>query len=274
MSIQISKAIEPLDEMRAMLAQWPDDPTDKNVHALRKAARRAEAVADLLDLHREPQMSQAWKRLDSLRRSAGKARDLDVLKGLVESLATSNSGTPCVEELLQHILAMRRKAVQTLNRKIQKHGKYLARGLAKCLEYIQGSVEDRDAAQPEKNNEDGLNKQATKLYRAGRVTSENAHRFRIKVKKLRDMLELFDDANGVLLKTLTSIKDDIGTWHDWHEVVELAEDTLDAREGRQCIQSLKQIRQEKLKQALSSANKLNMRTRATAFLRRTHVDRM
>jgi CHAD domain-containing protein len=270
MGMQISKVLEPLDEMRALIEEWPDDPSGKDVHTLRKVARRAETVADMLDLQREPHMSKAWKTVDALRKSAGKARDLDVFKELLESLGPLDADGS-VDELLQLVHKMRRKATDALKGKIEKHRKRLTWELAKCLEHIQGNVESCDAAQIQRDYEQGLKKQADKLCCVSRVTEKNAHVFRIRVKKLRDMLELYDDANGAVLKTLTSIKDDIGTWHDWHELLALAEDTLDSRESRQCIKGLKQTTREKLKHALSSANKLNTSEKVTALSLRIHV---
>lgn len=54
--------------------------------------------------------------------------------------------------------------------------------------------------------------------------------FRLKVKELRNVLQLFGTDND-LVDTLGELKDAIGEWHDWTELGNIADEILDHSPG-------------------------------------------
>jgi CHAD domain-containing protein len=50
----------------------------------------------------------------------------------------------------------------------------------------------------------------------------NLHPFRLKVKKLRYVLQMADDSDSRFVQALAEVKDDIGEWHDWQELSAVA----------------------------------------------------
>ena len=65
-----------------------------------------------------------------------------------------------------------------------------------------------------------------------RLNNLNIHHFRLKVKELRYVLQLFPGADPGLVDSLAKVKDDIGDWHDWQQLLAIAREVLDARKDK------------------------------------------
>ena len=88
-----------------------------------------------------------------------------------------------------------------------------------------------------------------------RLTENNLHPYRIKVKELRDMLRMEKDpADRELIESLGDVKDAIGEWHDWQKLVQIARDNLPHGSKCKLIPLLQKITQQKLNHALAAAN--------------------
>ena len=80
--------------------------------------------------------------------------------------------------------------------------------------------------------------------------------FRIRIKELRYMLQLSDEANQALIGSLEAVKDAIGEWHDWVELLKIARDVLDAEADGGNLKRLEKIVNERLESAVAAANQL------------------
>jgi CHAD domain-containing protein len=83
--------------------------------------------------------------------------------------------------------------------------------------------------------------------------------FRIRIKELRYMLQLSDEADQTLMGSLGAVKDAIGEWHDWGELLRIAKKVLDAEADRGNLKHLEKIVKEELESALAAAKMLRKR---------------
>jgi CHAD domain-containing protein len=94
----------------------------------------------------------------------------------------------------------------------------------------------------------------TELTAWPELNAENIHPFRIKVKRLRYMLQLSNEADGKIVAELGQVKDLVGDWHDWQELAKIANSVLDPAEDGSALQKIEQIGEKKFKDALTKAN--------------------
>ena len=67
-----------------------------------------------------------------------------------------------------------------------------------------------------------------------RLTQSNIHAFRLKVKELRYILQLYADADPGLVDALGEVQRRIGDWHDWQQLAEIAREILIRSETARC----------------------------------------
>jgi CHAD domain-containing protein len=95
------------------------------------------------------------------------------------------------------------------------------------------------------------------LHQPARLTQNNLHPYRLKVKELRDVLLLSNPhGNKGFLDELGAIKDAIGEWHDSEELVEIAMESLDHGPTCKLIEHLRAERGSRLEHALSLIRRL------------------
>lgn len=81
---------------------------------------------------------------------------------------------------------------------------------------------------------------ASELKSPARLSKQNLHPYRLKVKDLRYALQLSDQAKQAeLVKRLGAVKDAIGEWHDWEELVAIAADVLEGGSQSGLVQQFK-----------------------------------
>jgi CHAD domain-containing protein len=88
-----------------------------------------------------------------------------------------------------------------------------------------------------------------------RLTTQNLHPFRLKVKELRNVLKM-TGKNDELVDRLGEVKDAIGEWHDRTVLSEIARDALGKRESRSLVQQMNEITKQKERTAFEVANRL------------------
>jgi CHAD domain-containing protein len=85
-----------------------------------------------------------------------------------------------------------------------------------------------------------------------RLDKRNLHPFRLKVKKLRYILQLADTSDQQrFVAKLGEVKDAIGEWHDWEELIAIASDSLDHGSECKLVPTLQGVSDAKLKHALA-----------------------
>jgi CHAD domain-containing protein len=91
------------------------------------------------------------------------------------------------------------------------------------------------------------------------LNAGNLHMFRIRIKELRYMLELSDEADQTLIGSLGTVKDAIGEWHDSVELLRIAQKVLDAESDGGNLKRLEDIVNKRLESAVAAANQLRER---------------
>src|SRR5262249_26368443 len=101
---------------------------------------------------------------------------------------------------------------------------------------------------------------ASELKKPPHLRRSNLHAYRLKVKELRNVLQLSDQAaDQEFFEKLGEVKDAIGEWHDWEELIAIAGRLLDHGASCKLVKHLKVTSNSKYESALSLAN--HMRTR-------------
>lgn len=184
-----------------LAAQRPEEDSEY-VHQLRIATRRAEAAVETFGPNLPPRRAR-WlaKKLRKVRRAAGAARDLDVLRLHLDA-ELHRETSPAVALLEGRAVELRRSAqpaIVEIALKIRR--KRFPRRMEKLLARIRPAGDSatppaptfRDAAQ------DQLQRVVAGFYAAAAADlSEPAqmHQFRIAAKKLRYSMEIFAGALG------------------------------------------------------------------------------
>jgi CHAD domain-containing protein len=179
--------------LRAAAASGPDDP--ESVHQLRVSTRRARAaLAQFSDM--APGKRSKWfaRQLKRLRKTAGKARDLDVLIARLEKTCPDDNGR---DELLNQLSEQRlaaqgpiRKIYRQLKeRRFRQRIKALAKRVAWCGHAAEPSF--FSAAQAR------LRIVAASFFSTAETDLESTlamHEFRLATKQFRYAMELFAGA--------------------------------------------------------------------------------
>jgi CHAD domain-containing protein len=270
MAVELNSLQRPLRKLGKSLKRFPKDPPAEDVHQLRTQARRMEAMVSALMLDRDGHARHLLKTVAALRRAAGEVRDMDVLIGNARSLAQGDLpevDQACLKRLVDHLRAVRLKSASELQETVAEGRKAARRDLKQCLKrikkIIEGGTPDRSkrvAPRKHANSSSPVDPAATalafasELSRWPRLRADNIHPFRVKVKTLRYVVELVEEADDKFVSVLDEVKDRIGEWHDWHELRRIARKILDHPGECAVRRQIEETEKRKLKQALAAAN--------------------
>jgi CHAD domain-containing protein len=251
MEIELKNAQKPLRKLRKALKQLPADPSTKEVHSLRTEARRLEAIVEALMLDRKKKTKQLLKAVTPVRKAAGDVRDMDVLVGNVLALAHDHEDDSLVR-LVEHLGEKRVESARDLRRTVSEQRKDARRTLKEYSKLIgkQFPAKKRTLS----NEAPAPVELATELSNWPALDEENIHPFRIKVKQLRYMLQLAENADKEVVDALGKVKDEVGDWHDWQELARIAKGVLDPEEDGAALRKIEEIGGKKFRHALATAN--------------------
>jgi len=97
---------------------------------------------------------------------------------------------------------------------------------------------------------------SSELAQWPRLDARNLHPYRLKVKVLRYVLQLAENADAGFVKILGEVKDTIGEWHDWQELGGIAEQVLNHGSGCGVLKLAHSTAKAKFDYALSLANRM------------------
>src|SRR5207253_7934757 len=124
--------------------------------------------------------------------------------------------------------------VQKLRALIRKHGQELRRREKQSLKDFEKLLQPTNGNQmgPESAGVLEAMANALKLSSELAITTKldrkNLHPYRLKVKELRYVLQLANDADEQqFVDKLGEVKDAIGEWHDWEELITIANGVVD-----------------------------------------------
>lgn len=262
MGLDAERVHKPVRKLRKLLKKLPKQPNPEQVHQLRTNTRRLEAMLASLSLDSQRQERRLLKDLGQVRKKAGKVRDMDVLIGYVPAVP-GNGDRECRVQLVEHLGDVRSKQAKKLHAVVSSRGQSARMGLKRVRRELEkllceGQDSDCDPSVARSHATASALTLESGLVQPTRLTRQNLHPYRLKVKQLQNILRLAEGSDHQeFLETLGNVKDAIGEWHDWEELLAIANDVLD--HGSQCelIRGIKRVCNEKYEKAMAEA--LSMR---------------
>lgn len=260
MSFDIERIHKPSRKVAKFLRKNSKRPSSDAVHELRTSIRSLETTFITLRLDSRKRAKRLIRHLRAVRKAAGNVRDMDVLTAGV--LTVERDGEQdCLVQLIEHLGAERSKFVKKLHHVIETNKPQLRQDLKqyskhveKRLQEVKTNPADADAVPLTRTRTIQL---SWELKSPLRLNRSNLHDYRLKVKELRDVLQLSDQPGDPgFLEKLGEVKDAIGEWHDWEELVGIARKLLDHGPSCKLIKNLKEIRDSKYERALSLSGQL------------------
>jgi CHAD domain-containing protein len=240
-------------KVRKFLKKNPKGPGAEDIHALRTNSRTLETAFETLGLDQKRAVRHLVSDLSDVRKRAGKVRDMDVFTE--HALTVKQNGErACHVKLVEHLATQRQKYAKKLRRDIEKRSSHLRSDIKRNAKRLEKVL--RDAAKNPDSNPGASAMARTiqlsvELQKPVRLTKANLHPYRLKVKELRDVLQMSDKAGDpAFLKKLGEVKDAIGEWHDWEELILIATDLLDHGGSCKLLQQFKSTSDSKFEQAL------------------------
>ena len=262
MAVDADRMRKPVRKIRKLLKKMPASPSPEEVHDLRTNCRRIEATLEALSLDSGRTARQVLKQISKLRKRAGKVRDMDVLTSYVSQMPRPDGEQDCLVDLLEYLGAERGKHANKLDAArnqyaapLRKHLKQTSRRMDKTL--------PRNGSRNSAGNTVNTNAAASALHllfelnQPRHLARSNLHPYRLKVKELRNVLEMGENAKEKeFVKRLGEVKDAIGEWHDWEELLVIAKDVLNHGPRCQLLAELRKTTQAKFKNALALAESM------------------
>lgn len=260
MSLDPSNVRKAVRKLRTSVCRLPADPPAEEVHALRTRCRRVEALTKALHLDRERTGKRILKAIAPLRKRAGRVRDMDVLAGIVSKLIIDGE-KDCQSRLLEHLGAERTKYGKKLGNALIGGKDRAGRAIRRYEKYLDKTLRlPNGAEKPQSNWATHTAAAALELWAEltdwPALGGENLHRFRLKVKELRYILELEKVPPASSIDTLGEVKDAIGEWHDWLTLTRIARKVLNHGSECELLRRIDSTAKEKFAVALAAANKM------------------
>lgn len=215
----VSRLTEVLGHLETLAAK--SGPTKRRVHGLRVATRRAEAaLAGFASVIDEKAARKIRRALKQLRRSAARARDADVALPTLEEQARQAAAKQrdAAAKLLSGAKTERREAYADVARMAKgfprRRFEKLVRRLVERSALM--ALEPRVAARQSVHDAVA---QVRQQAEAGLTSDEHLHRLRLRVKRLRYVIELFDgllrgEAVDTAVARLRELSDALGAVSD------------------------------------------------------------
>ena len=249
-------------QLRKLLKNPPRQPTPDEIHSLRTHTRRFESTLDALGLDSKRNERRALRDLSRLRGRAGKIRDMDVLTAHAVTVHPDQE-QDCLVRLLEYLGAERYRRAEQLHTLTLQYGAAVRRRLKRTSARLKRFIEDDGEKSSARRNTASTEAMARALKLSSELTTpatlnrNNLHAYRLKVKELRDVLQMANDSdNRKFIYRLGEIKDAIGEWHDWEELTAIAMDVLDHGANCNLLRELKAISARKYESGLSLTNKM------------------
>lgn len=261
MALDAKQVHKPVRKLRKLLKKFPKQPDPDQVHQLRTNSRRLEAMLSSLSLDSRSAGRRVLKGIGKVRKKAGGVRDMDVLISYLPP-ANSDDERQCTVQLLEHLGNERRKGAKKLHAVVSSNGQKTRAALKKVgrqleKELCENGDSNCDPADASSKATASALVLESELQRPNRLTRQNLHPYRLKVKELQNVLRLAENSNDQqFVQVLGTVKDKIGEWHDWEELLAIAKDVLDHGANCKLIRELRTTAEQKYESALAEAQKM------------------
>ena len=212
MAKELERAQNILREFGKTLRKMPAHPAPEEVHKLRTAARRIEAIATTLPLDGSQKERRLLMAVNRLRKALGEVRDMDVLIANARELSRQVPAES-LGKLVQSLERMREKGIGKLRRELDDEGARVRHQ----LKNFRRKIDVRDATIERSGNgrapgpRIAVRSRAQSLARDlahwPRQTAENIHAYRLEVKQLRYVLQFGASSKEELVAALGARSD-------------------------------------------------------------------
>ncbi len=255
MALDINKIQKPMRKISKLLNKISNPPTPEEVHDLRTSSRKLEASVQALSLDSRGNERRVLKHVGRLRKRAGRVRDMDVLIGYASTIRVDGDDD-CRVQLLAHLGAKRDKNANNLRAAMRQYAPRLRprlkRSSVRAKKVLDGRSKPANAKPAPAEVAASVLQLSSDLASPKRLGRANLHPYRLKVKELRNLLQMADNSTQpALVDQLGEVKDAIGEWHDWEELIAVATDALDHKPICPLVSQLKRISNTKYEHALT-----------------------
>lgn len=262
MALDVDSLCSQPKKLRKSLRKVLRESAPGRVHKFRTRTRRFEAMINALALDSRKNEGSLMRILKPLRRRAGHVRDMDVLTqfGVRPQIAGEEE---CSVRLLEHLGAEREGQARKLEKKMKAEYTQVNKRLKACAKFLRRTLQSQETESKYISRSVRWADQAAaqalgleaQLRDWPKLNRENLHPFRLKVKKLRYVLQMAENSDSRFVTALGEVKDAVGEWHDWEELSGIAQDII---EHARCelLREIDRTAHEKFDQALADADRL------------------
>ena len=203
------------------LTKLSSKPLAKNIHRLRTGTRRLQILLDELSPEIDRNQKKLLKALGTLRKRAGKVRDLDVQLAALRSLKIPREPRRKTQ-LMNNLIELRAGQEKKLQKAADKE---TLRELRKRLKRAAKDFKPEASRDPLTAAKGMLGKINAE---AGPVSEALLHQYRILTKRARYAAEFADASSEAtqFIAGLKRIQDALGDWHDWLTLTRTASERL------------------------------------------------
>ena len=263
MAIDVERIEDNIRKMRQSLKKTPKRLSPAKVHQVRTQVRRVESILEALSLDTKRGQRRLLKDLGKIRKMAGRVRDMDVLSARLATVRLDQDQRDSVVELLEYLGAKRYRDAQRLYALMKKRSTSIRRRLKSTSARLEKTLnKEKGAGHAAPETLDVVMmalKLSEELARPHTLQKKSLHPYRLKVKELRDVLQMAEKPEDEkFIDALGKCKDAIGEWHDWEELVRIAGKVLKDVKTSKLLHALKAIVAKKYQAALAVTNKMRV----------------
>ena len=145
-----------------------------------------------------------------------------------------NSAGDSLTRLVGHLESARKESAAELERTLGRRRKAARDKLKQYSKLVRSALAPAKSSAPNAGQDgpshEGVHIAAMNFVRElgewPPLDAGNIHAFRLKVKELRYVLQLYADADAGLVEALGDVQRRIGDWHDWQQLAEIARAVL------------------------------------------------
>ena len=190
MAGELERVRKALRELGKLLASLPANPPPKEVHNLRTATRRVEAIAAVLPPGDQKKSRRLLKPIEPVRKAAGDVRDMDVLISHSRRMARYSAGDS-LARLVGHLESARNESAAELQRALGHRRKAARDKLGQYSKLVRSALTPAKSDAPNAGQagqpHEGVHSAAMNVVRElgewPPLDAGNIHAFRLKVKE-------------------------------------------------------------------------------------------
>jgi CHAD domain-containing protein len=264
MPFDLEKIQKSTRRVKKFLRKHPKRPSVEVIHDLRTSTRSLETTFITVGMAAKRKVRRLLRELRDVRKRAGKVRDMDVLTADILSLKPDGEQECCVE-LLEYLGAERTRYAKKLRLAVVADGPQVRQDLkqnSKRLQKLlkQGGNTRLATSEPVPATIARAIQLSSSLTLPARLARKNLHPYRLKVKELRNVLQLSEQpGDKEFVDALGAVKDAIGEWHDWETLRTIADRLLAHGASCKLMKQLEETGNAQFQRALSTTNDFRSR---------------